>query len=246
MGSKWVRRVSGLCGVVALFGAAAAQAQDGSLRERLRERGEARVLGTEASLARLGTHRLTLRHDGKLATWNAGHCCGGARDDAVDDVGFVRALVAELKRRLPVDAARIHATGMSNGGMMAHRLACDAADLFASVAAVAGTDNTTACTPSRPIPVLHIHALDDAHVLYGGGAGPDAFRDPSKVTDFTSVPETITRWTRRNGCSAPPQRVLTVPGAWCERHDGCSGGAAVQLSQALSANDVMWDFFGGR
>lgn len=337
MGSMRMRWVPWLWGMAGLLGLAAAQAQDGSLRERLRERAEVRAATgpTAASLARPGTHRLTVRHDGRLrealvhvppaiaggrplpvvmafhggggsmeyqageayglvdkadragfiavfpngtgalrangnlATWYAGHCCGRARDDAVDDVGFVRALVAELKRRLPVDAARIHATGMSNGGMMAHRLACDAADLFASVAAVAGTDNTTACTPSRPIPVLHIHALDDAHVLYGGGAGPDAFRDPSKVTDFTSVPETITRWTRRNGCSAPPQRVLTVPGAWCERHDGCSGGAAVQLcvtetgghswpgapavrrgkpppSQALSANDVMWDFFGGR
>lgn len=210
-----------------------------------------------------------LRREGGLATWNAGHCCGRARDDGVDDVGFVRALVAELQRRLPVDRQRIHATGMSNGGMMAHRLACEAADLFASVAAVAGTDNTTACAPSRPIPVLHLHALDDTHVLYGGGAGPDAFRDPAKVTEFTSVSETMARWAQRNACSAPPRRVLTVPGAWCERHAGCSGGVAVQLcvtetgghswpgatvhrrgkpppSQALSANDVIWDFFGGR
>lgn len=210
-----------------------------------------------------------LRANGNLATWYAGHCCGRARDDAVDDVGFVRALVAELKRQLPVDAARIHATGMSNGGMMAHRLACDAADLFAAVAAVAGTDNTRQCAPARAIPVLHIHARDDTHVLYGGGAGADAFRDPAQVTDFTSVPETIGRWVRRNGCSAPPQRVWQSAGAWCERHAGCRDGATLQLcvtetgghswpggqpvrrgkapaSQALSANDVMWDFFGGR
>lgn len=326
---------TGLSTVLLLLSAAPVWAQDGPLRERLRQRAEARAPAVPADeIGRPGTHRLTLRHggrlrealvhvppaiangrplpvvlafhggggsmtqaseayglvdkadragfiavfpngtgalraEGSLATWHAGDCCGRARDDGVDDVGFVRALVAELRRRLPVDAARLHATGMSNGGMMAHRLACEAADLFASVAAVAGTDNTTACTPSRPIPVLHIHALDDTHVLYGGGAGPDAFRDPSKVTDFTSVPETIRRWTQRNACSAPPQRVLTVPGAWCERHDGCRGGARVQLcvteigghswpgasahrrgkpppSQALSANDVMWDFFVGR
>lgn len=210
-----------------------------------------------------------IRAGGGLATWNAGHCCGRARDEGVDDVGFVRTLVAELQRRLPVDRKRIYAIGMSNGGMMAHRLACDAADLFAAVAAVAGTDNTRQCAPARAIPVLHIHALDDTHVLYGGGAGADAFRDPAKVTEFTSVPETIARWVRRNGCSAPPQRVQQSEGAWCERHAGCRDGATVQLcvtdtgghswpgastvrrgkapaSQALSANDVMWDFFDGR
>lgn len=204
-----------------------------------------------------------------LATWNAGHCCGSARDRQIDDVGYLRALVEHLQRRLPIDRQRIYATGMSNGGMMAHRLACDAADLVAGVAAVAGTDNTVQCAPSRPVPVLHIHALDDTHVLYNGGAGPDAFPDPSKVTDFTSVPETVSRWTQRNGCSAVPQRVLAVPGAYCDLQSPCSGGARVQLcvtetgghswpggspvrrtkpgnSQAISANDVMWDFFNAR
>jgi polyhydroxybutyrate depolymerase len=206
---------------------------------------------------------------GRLATWNAGACCGSARDKAIDDVGFVRAVVADVQRRYSVDAQRVYATGMSNGGMLAHRLACEAADVFAGVAAVAGTDNTLACTPSRAIPVLHIHARDDDHVQFNGGAGPKAFRDESKVTNFRSVPETITRWVQRNACAPTPARVLERPGASCERYSGCAGGAAVQLcvtdtgghswpgaeavrrgkegaSQALSANDVMWAFFEGR
>jgi polyhydroxybutyrate depolymerase len=203
---------------------------------------------------------------GRLATWNAGACCGDARDRAVDDVGFVRALVAQLRTQLNVDQARIYATGMSNGGMLVHRLACEAADLFAAVAAVAGTDGTARCTPALPIAVLHIHARNDTHVLYDGGAGPEAFRDASKVTDFVSVPETMARWVQRNQCAAPPQRVLERPGARCEAWGACAGGAAVQLcvtedgghswpgaqrvrrgkeaaSQALSANEVMWAFF---
>jgi polyhydroxybutyrate depolymerase len=73
---------------------------------------------------------------------------------------------------------------MSNGGMLSHRLACDAADLFRAIASVAGTDATATCTPSRAVSVLHIHAKDDTHVLYNGGAGPDAFRDPSKVFEL--------------------------------------------------------------
>ncbi len=203
---------------------------------------------------------------GRLATWNAGGCCGDARDKGVDDVGFVRAVVAAIQARYRVDAGRVFATGMSNGGMFSHRLACEAADVFRAVASVAGTDATSTCTPSRPIAVLHIHARDDDHVRFNGGAGPNAFRDASKVMDFVSVPETVARWVQRDRCTAPPQRTLGVPGAFCETHSGCSGGVNVQLcvtdtgghawpgadtvrrgkpgaSQALDANDVIWRFF---
>ena len=134
---------------------------------------------------------------GRFATWNAGGCCGDARDKQIDDVGFVRALTKRLQSQLSIDARRIYATGMSNGGMMSHRLACEAADVFAAVAAVAGTDATSQCQPSRPIAVLHIHARDDSHVLFDGGAGKDAFRDRSQVMDFVSVPDTMARWTQR-------------------------------------------------
>ena len=204
---------------------------------------------------------------GRLATWNAGACCGASRDKGVDDVGFVRAVVADVQRRYAVDAKRVYATGMSNGAMLAHRLACEAADVFTAIAAVAGTDNTSTCTPSRPVRVLVVHARDDDHVLFEGGAGPGAFRDRSQVTEFTSVPETVARWTRRDGCSStPPRRVVERPGAFCERSGPCRDGSSVQLcvtetgghswpgaaavrrgkepaSQALSATDLMWDFF---
>lgn len=203
---------------------------------------------------------------GKLATWNAGACCGSARDANSDDVGFVRAIMARLPDHVSVDRQRIFATGMSNGGMFSHRLACDMADTFRAIAAVAGTDNTLQCHPSQPVSVLHIHARDDTHVLFGGGAGPDAFRDRSQVTDFTSVPETVARWVQRNQCSGATQRVLAVPGASCDAYATCAGNTQVQLcvtdsgghswpggskprtgqtavSQALHANDVMWGFF---
>lgn len=203
---------------------------------------------------------------GKFATWNAGGCCGDARDRQVDDVGFARAVVAAVQARWRVDAGRVFATGMSNGGMLAHRLACDAADVFRAVASVAGTDATERCTPSRPISVLHIHARDDTHVLFGGGAGPGAFRDTSKVMNFVSVPETISRWVARDRCTGPAQRTWEVPGAYCETTTGCADGREVQLcvtetgghswpgagtvrrgkapaSKALDANDAIWRFF---
>lgn len=203
---------------------------------------------------------------GRFATWNAGACCGDARDRGVDDVGFIRALVATVKTQLRIDPDRVFAAGMSNGGMMSHRLACEAPHLFRAIASVAGPDVTLDCAPARAVSILHIHARDDDHVLFDGGAGPGAFRDPGKVTDFTSVPETIARWVRRDQCATPPRRVLEHPGAYCERYTGCRGGASVQLcvtergghswpgadasrpgqaapSQALDANGVIWRFF---
>lgn len=206
------------------------------------------------------------RADGRFATWNAGACCADARDRGIDDVGFVRRVHADVARRLAVDPRRVFATGMSNGGMMAYRLACDAADLVRAVAAVAGTDNTRECRPSRPVGILHVHARDDSHVLFDGGAGPDAFRDRSKITEFTSVPATVDAWVRRNGCSVPPRRVLDRPGARCELHAPCRGDGRVQLcvtdtgghswpgtaasgrrspSGALEGTDVIWAFFAG-
>lgn len=205
---------------------------------------------------------------GRLATWNAGGCCGDARDRGSDDVGFIRALVGQVVRQGPVDAGRIWATGMSNGGMMAYRLACEAADLVAAIAAVAGTEALAEadCRPARPVAVLHLHARDDRHVLYDGGAGPDAFRDRSKVMDFLGVPQTLQRWQRRLHCAPTAEPVLQRPGARCEAWSGCDGGVGLQLcsldggghswpgagqvrprqaqaTQALSANERMAEFF---
>jgi len=203
---------------------------------------------------------------GRFATWNAGACCGYARDQGSDDVGFARAVVSAIEARHAVDARRVFATGMSNGGMLAHRLACEAADVFRAVASVAGTDATTRCSPSRPVSVLHIHARDDDHVLFDGGAGPGAFRDPGMVMQFVSVPDTIARWVQRDQCAGSPQRVLQVPGAYCDAYKSCADGVQVQLcvtdtgghswpgadrvrpgkeaaSTALDASAVIWRFF---
>lgn len=200
---------------------------------------------------------------GKFATWNAGNCCGAARDNHIDDVGFIRKIVERLTQQLNIDRKRIYATGMSNGGMMAYRLACEMSDVFSAIAPVAGSDNTRSCIPKNPVSVLHIHAKNDDHVLFNGGAGPGS-RDPASVTDFNSVPNTIAKWVSLNSCGAMPQRVLEKPDAYCETYSGCKGGASVELcvtttgghswpgaektrgepsSKAISANDVMWEFF---
>ena len=201
---------------------------------------------------------------GKFATWNAGACCGDARDKNIDDVGVIRRVVDDVTGKLNVDRNRFFAAGMSNGGMMSYRLACELSDTFSAIAAVAGTDNTTTCQPKKPMAILHIHAKNDDHVLFNGGAGPGAFRDESKITQFTSVPATVSKWVASSRCNPTPKRILEKPGAYCDLYSPCEANVSVQLcvtdtgghswpggtkprsespSSAISANDVMWKFF---
>ena len=197
---------------------------------------------------------------GILATWNAGGCCAGAMKNNVDDVGFIREVVARMRRQANIDPERVFATGMSNGAMMSWRLACEAPEVRA-IAPVEGTDNTTACRPTHPVPVIEFHAVDDEMVNFNGGPGPNSFTR----TNFTSVPATQAKWVLLDRADASAKRVLTVAGAHCDVHPAKPGGAPVELcvtdtgghswpgggtqqgrkqpSMAISANDLMWTFF---
>jgi polyhydroxybutyrate depolymerase len=89
-----------------------------------------------------------------------------------DDAGFVRALIAEVKRSYPVDPARIYATGISNGGFFAQSLACDLSDQIAAVASVAATMPASLvplCHPDRPVSVMFIQGTADPLVHIEGG-----------------------------------------------------------------------------
>ena len=206
-----------------------------------------------------GTGRLVDR----LLTWNSGNCCGYALDQHVDDVGFVRALIREVEGTYRIDERRIFATGMSNGGMMSYRLACELADLIAAIGPVAGALNVESCAPSMPVSVVAFHGTADEHVLYEGG-------EPRKRADShpridRSVAYAMDFWARRNGCSSSSQR-QTTGSITVETYTDCRAGTGVTLyavkggghawpggqrgtaagdppTRELSATDAMWDFF---
>lgn len=192
-------------------------------------------------------------------TWNAGGCCGTAMNEGVDDVAFIAALVERLASELPIDRDQVYATGHSNGAMMAQRLACDRADLFAAIAVYAGPLQTS-CAPSEPISVLNIHGDADQNILIGGGNGPRAVTN----TDYTSLAETAATWVALNGCGT--QLPVSVTGAvttsiWTDCADGVvvetqvvagashawPGGAPTGPLRAdpspdLDASSAIWDF----
>lgn len=183
---------------------------------------------------------------GRGASWNAGTCCGAAREENVDDVGFIRQVVTNVFGQLHIDRQRIYATGVSNGAMMAYRLACEMPEVFRAVATVAATDRTASCAPRNPVSVLHIHAKDD------------------KLVPFNGVAASVSKWAQLNGCQQTPRRSLEMAGAYCEVYSYCRGQSEVQLcvtdtgghtwpggaaaraqgapSQAISATNTAWDF----
>jgi polyhydroxybutyrate depolymerase len=134
-----------------------------------------------------------------LLTWNGGNCCGEALADGSDDVGFVRELVAAIAGRLPVDRRRIHATGMSNGAMMAYRVAAEMAETIASVAPVAGPLALASIAPARAVSVLHFHGTLDQFTPLEGGIGR---RSVTRVS-HRPVLDGILDWVAADGC--PPQ-----------------------------------------
>ena len=161
---------------------------------------------------------------GVLRTWNGGLCCGRAVADDVDDVGFIAALLDHLEAELCIDRRRVFAMGMSNGGLLSHRLACELSTRIAAVAPVAGTLGIPNCAPARPVPVLHIHGTEDGHVPWNGGPGCG----PSGA-DFWSVPQTMDVWRSLNGCGA-------ATSVYFEQGDGrCTAYASCQAPLVLCA-----------
>lgn len=184
---------------------------------------------------------------GRLLTWNAGACCGPAAALRVDDVGFVVALLEDLARRTPVDASRVYATGLSNGSMMAYRLAAEASDRVAAVAGVAGAMTLQGFAPRLLVPVMHIHSVDDRRALYDGGLGL-AFPSADTRVLHESVDGMLRKWIAHDGCPAKPQVAAPVSGrpksadashtATRHTYGPCRGGTEVVLWKLTGAGHV--------
>lgn len=199
-----------------------------------------------------------------LLTWNAVHCCGPAMKTKVDDAGFIRALIDDLARRYPVDAKRIYATGMSNGGMMTHQLGIELADRLAAIAPVVGTLFGDEKKPSQAVPALMINGALDRNVPpegnMPGGRG-------AKAWDGTPTRPALEQgafWAAANGCKPEPAQSET--GAWTQWRYVCPSNRDVELylvknnghawpggqpgsrrgdvpTTAVDATDVIWKFF---
>ena len=207
-------------------------------------------------------HFVVAYPDGLNHAWAVGGgCCGAPGRAAVDDVGFITQVVAAVSRAASIDPARVYATGISNGGMLAYRLACDTT-VFAAI----GPDSATllgGCPAPSPASVIHVHGTADHSVRYDGGRG-----DGVASIDGPSVPAMNATWRAVDACTAP---VVVVDGSVTTSTASCPRGRAVVLvtiagaghqwpgavpkpvaekllrldppSTALDATSTIWAFF---
>ncbi|GAA3384653.1 alpha/beta hydrolase family esterase [Cryptosporangium minutisporangium] len=199
----------------------------------------------------------------KLLTWNAGTCCSYARDQGIDDVGFVRALIDTLADRFGV--GRVYVTGFSNGAMLTYRVGCELADRITAIAPVSGAMNVPSCDPARPLPVYTLHGDADPVVPYAGGTSASRIASEERAGAHRSVAYAVDFWTRADRCTVDPAR--SVDGAITSvRYTACAPGAEVRLDTVaggghawpggksvrrgadaptteLDATAAIWDFF---
>lgn len=170
--------------------------------------------------------------DGIGYAWNAGDCCGQPQKRNLDDVGFLTALVERLERDENVDPRRIYVTGMSNGAMMAYRMACEAPLAIAAIGPVAGTQSV-ACAHPRPTSLLAIHGLDDGNVPFNGGLPR---KGATAKLPRRAVPDVIAEWRAGDACRAPS---LQSAGSVMTSRANCAGGREVTLI-AIAGAGHQW------
>jgi polyhydroxybutyrate depolymerase len=154
--------------------------------------------------------------------WNVGPCCVAS----ADDVGFARALVADVETAACIDAKRVYAVGFSMGGGMSHYIACHAADVFAAVAPAAFDllqENVGDCRPPRPITVVSFRGSSDPIVPFAGGASSVVAGMP--VT-FLGAQKTFETWAQLNGCKGSASSADTNN---CQSYSSCDAGVEVVL-----------------
>jgi polyhydroxybutyrate depolymerase len=201
----------------------------------------------------------TLDQEGSLF-WNTEHagCAIGGSGPLPDDVGYLVGLLDEVSAVWNVDPDRVYVFGHSNGGFMAHRLACDHADRIAAIISLAGAPalEEADCAPSEAVSVLQLHGDADDTVSYVGG---DEIIDVA--CPYPGAEETAARWARHDGCSDTLEdsgerlnlvSALEGDETRVERHPGCGSGVGVELWTIVGGghipafrNDVyvpLWGF----
>lgn len=181
----------------------------------------------------------------------------------MDDVAFISDLIDHLAEDYCLDQARVYATGLSNGGGMSNRLACELADRITAIGTVAGAYSPldAACDPSRPVPVIAFHGTEDTIVPYEGVN----FRG----SNFPPITSWAAAWAERNGCDPAPEVLDSVGDVDIISYTNCDedvqvilhtvnggghnwpgGGDQPELfmghvNRDVNASERMWAFFEG-
>jgi polyhydroxybutyrate depolymerase len=187
--------------------------------------------------------------------WNAGDSDFIGKS-TVDDVAFLRQVVATVSETVCIDPARIYVSGLSNGGGMSNRMACQASDMIAAMGGVAGAYSPVTCDVERPVSVIAFHGTADPIVGYHG----------TMSQNLPDIETWAREWAERDGCSLTPTKIAATGDASGIRYADCEDDAEVVLytidggghtwpggglkmdvlgktSTDIDATAVMWAFF---
>jgi polyhydroxybutyrate depolymerase len=194
----------------------------------------------------------------KVRTWNAGTCCDFAMYTNVNDVKFISSIIDRISSNFHINKRRVYVTGMSNGGMLAYRLASELPNKIAPVGVVSGTMvSPKDASLKGSVPLIHIHAKPDDKVPFAGGEGLGNY-------NFPPVMEGLKYWAKRNSCLSEPsidrrtgyeimnwknqhdvitnQCYLTYDGGHAWPSASASSRLSDQPSTIINATDLIWDF----
>jgi len=205
------------------------------------------------------------RRDNKRQTWNVKHCCGYAMKNSTDDIGFIDALINHLIQNGLADPRKIFVTGMSNGGMMTHKIGIELSHKIAGIAPVVSGLFGDEIMPNNFVSTLIINGNLDQSIPMKGGLSGGRFKRSWDGTPLKPAQYQGQFWAKTNNCTPATVTQSTLPNVLisdytCPEnanvihyiiqdngHAWPSGNKGSRLgdtpSKAINATDVIWDFF---
>ena len=169
--------------------------------------------------------------------FNAGACCGLPVTKHVNDVAFLKAVIGDVAAHTPIDRRRVYVTGMSNGGMMAYTMAAKASHTVAAISSVAGQVQLPVIHPTRAVPTMEFHSVDDPIAKW------DGVENANPRLRF-SVLSGIAQWVRADRCAPKPQSEPPIVGATGTPNAGLSA-TLVRYRRCRAGTEVaLWKLTG--
>jgi polyhydroxybutyrate depolymerase len=169
--------------------------------------------------------------------WNAGECCGLPVTKHIDDVGFLLKVIADIASKTPVDLRRVNMTGISNGGMMAYAMAAEASGHVAAVSSVSGQVEIPRIHPTRPVPTMEFHSVDDPIAKFNGTPNHNHLLR-------LSVMEGINQWVKADACHPKPVTGTSIVGAAGSISAGETATPITYTHCRSGAEVALWRFTG--
>ena len=192
------------------------------------------------------------------SSWNAGRCCSSSAASYadVDDVGFLRRMIASVLAAHTIDPSRVYFAGHSNGCMMAQRMALNASDLIAAVGCHGGflvaTPDADAFPAQPPgyaaVPVMLVHGTADVTVTWNRSWSESGLGGGLNNVTWPGAMHNLAMWAQLNGCTnqASVQWYGAGKGRYgLHKHTACSGGSEVVLMELPGEGHFPYPSMGG-